>query len=317
MIPNPLRHDGSELTADEVLDGMDLSGHNVVVTGTSSGIGTETARCLAARGAHVIGVVRDLDKARGALESVGAQGVRLYEANLASLESIRSFTDQLVADGHDRIDVLIANAGIMACPFAHTEDGFEVQFGTNHLGHFTLVNRLVPLLLAGSPARVAMVSSSGHSFSDVSLEDPGFVRGPYDPWIAYGRSKTANILFAVELDRRLADRGVRATAVHPGGILTDLGRHLTEETMAALVRARGETDIRWKSIEQGAATSVWAGLVGDGDEVGGRYCEDCAVSPVIDDPMVSPGVMDYALDPDTAGALWELSEELVGERFDP
>lgn len=306
----------SELTADDVLEGVDLRGRTVVVTGTSSGIGTETARALAAHGADVVGVVRDPDKAHRALEAAGAGPVQLYRADLASLESVRAFTYAFFADGHDRIDLLIANAGIMACPFSRTADGFELQFGTNHLGHFTLVNRLAPLLLAAPGARVVMVSSSGHGFSDVSLDDPGFDRGAYDPWVAYGRSKTANVLFAVELDRRLSDRGLRATAVHPGGIITDLGRHLTEETMNALVQARGSTDIRWKSVTQGAATSVWAGLVADSDEVGGRYCEDCAVAPVVDDPLVSPGVMRYALDPGRARSLWSLSEELVGERFD-
>ena len=210
---------------------------------------------------------------------------------------------------------MIGNAGIMACPFGTTEDGFELQFGTNHLGHFVLVNRLVPALVRGAPARVVMVSSAGHGFCDVSLDDPGFERTPYDPWLGYGRSKTANVLFAVELDRRLRDRGVRATALHPGGIITELGRHLTEETMNALVEARGSTEVTWKSPQQGAATSVWAAVVADAEEVGGRYCEDCAVAPVIDDPTESPGVMGYALDPETAAALWRLSEDMVGETY--
>jgi NAD(P)-dependent dehydrogenase (short-subunit alcohol dehydrogenase family) len=308
---------GHDSTTDEVLDGVDLTDVNVVVTGTSVGLGLETARAVAAHGATVVGIVRDVETGRRNLDDVGATGVDLYEADLASLASIREFTERFLADGHDRIDVLIANAGIMACPQGRTVDGFELQFGTNHLGHFLLVNRLMPLLLASPSARVVMVSSSGHGFSDVSLDDPGFERTPYDAWVAYGRSKTANVLFAVELDRRLRGRGLRATALHPGGIITDLGRHLTEETMNALVAARGETDVKWKTVPQGAATSVWAGFVADGDEVGGRYCEDCAVAPVVDDPTVSPGVMRYALDPDTAAALWIRSEEMVGERFDP
>src|SRR6185295_18546113 len=171
---------------------------------------------VAAHGATVVGVVRDVDKARRNLDEVGATGVDLYQADLASLASIRAFTDTFLADGHDRIDVLIGNAGIMACPQGTTADGFELQFGTNHLGHFVLVNRLMPLLLTGSPARIVNLSSAGHRFGDVSLDDPGFETTPYDAWVSYGRSKTANILFAVELDRRLRDRGVRATAVHPG-----------------------------------------------------------------------------------------------------
>lgn len=308
---------GPESTTDDVLAGTDLSGVSVVVTGTSAGLGVETARALSARGADVVGVVRDIDKARRNLDEVGATGVELYAADLADLGSIRAFAGTFAADGPDRVDVIIANAGIMACPEGRTTDGFELQFGTNHLGHFLLVNLLAPQLLAGAPARVVMVSSAGHGFSDVSIDDPGFDRTPYDPWVAYGRAKTANVLFAVELDRRLRDRGVRATALHPGGIITELGRHLTEETLNALVDARGETEVKWKTPQQGAATSVWAGFVADGDAVGGRYCEDCAVAPVIDDPTASPGVMRYALDPDTAAALWTRSEELLGQTFDP
>lgn len=307
----------SDSTADDVLDDLHLTDVNVVVTGTSAGLGVETARALAARGANVVGIVRDVGKARRNLDAVGATGVHLYQADLASLESIRGFADLFLADGHDHIDVLVANAGIMACPPGTTVDGFELQFGTNHLGHFLLVNRLLPLLLTGAPARVVMLSSAGHRYSDVSLDDPAFERTPYDAWVAYGRAKTANVLFAVELDRRLRERGLRATAVHPGGILTELGRHLTDETLGALIATSGDRKIEFKSVPQGAATSVWSGFVASADEVGGRYCEDCAVAPVIDDPNVSPGVMRYALDPDTAAALWTRSEEYVGESFNP
>jgi NAD(P)-dependent dehydrogenase (short-subunit alcohol dehydrogenase family) len=308
---------GHDSTTDEVLDGLDLTDVNVVITGTSSGLGVETARAVAARGATVVGVVRDVDKARAALDEAGAASVDLYQADLASMASVRSFTDTFFADGHDRIDVLIANAGIMATPQGTTADGFELQFGTNHLGHFVLVNRLMPLLLTATPARIVVLSSAGHNHSDVVLDDPGFERTPYDAWVAYGRSKTANVLFAVELDRRLRARGVRATALHPGGIVTDLGRHLTDETFTALMASRGDVDVELKSVPQGAATTVWAGFVADADAIGGRYCEDCAVAPVVDDPKASPGVMRYALDPDTAAALWTRSEELVGETFDP
>jgi len=308
---------GAGSTTEDVLEGVDLTGIQVVVTGTSAGLGVETARALTHHGAAVVGVVRDVDKARRNLQEAGAGAVELYEADLASLGSIRAFTDAFLADGHDRIDVLIANAGIMACPQGSTADGFELQFGTNPLGHFVLVNRLLPLLLTGSSARIVTLSSAGHRFGDVDLDDPGFERTPYDPWVAYGRAKTANILFAVELDRRLRERGVRATAVHPGGILTELGRHLTDETLGALVRARGERKVEFKSVPQGAATTVWAGFVAGAEEVGGRYCEDCAVAPEIDDADQSPGVMRYALDPATAAALWTRSEELVGETFGP
>jgi NAD(P)-dependent dehydrogenase (short-subunit alcohol dehydrogenase family) len=308
---------GSESTTDDVLGDADLSDVNVLITGTSAGLGVETARALSSRGATVVGVVRDATKAQAALDEAGAGSVGLYEADLASLGSIRAFTDRFLADGHDRIDVLIANAGVMGTPQSTTADGFELQFGTNHLGHFVLVNRLMPLLVTDSPARIVMLSSAGHRFSNVDLDDPGFEHTPYDPWLAYGRAKTANVLFAVELDRRLRDRGVRAAAIHPGGIATELGRHLTDESMAALIEARGEREMIWKTVPQGAATSVWTGFVAGADEVGGRYCEDCAVSPVITDTNQAPGVMAYALDPDTAAALWTRSEELVGESFTP
>ena len=307
---------GFDTTTDDVLEGLDLTGTRAVITGVSTGLGLESARSLSAHGASVAGVVRNLDKARDALEEAGAQGVELYEADLASLASVRAFTDRFVSEGHDRIDLLIANAGIMACPQATTNDGFEMQFGTNHLGHFVLVNRLVPLMVDGNPARIVVLSSAGHRFGEVDLEDPGFERTAYDEWVAYGRAKTANALFAVELDRRLLDRGVRVASVHPGGIITELGRHLTEESVAALLENRGARELEWKTVPQGAATSLWAGVVADPDEVGGRYCEDCAVAPVIDDPEESPGVMRYATSPEVARDLWTLSEEMVGESFD-
>ena len=306
---------GFSSTTDEVLDGRDLTDVNVVITGTSAGLGVETARALRAHGATVVGVVRDADKARRNLAEAGADGVDLYEADLASLASVRAFTDRFVADGHDRIDVLIANAGVMAVATREeTSDGFERQFGTNHLGHFVLVNRLLPLLLTGTPARIVVLSSAGHSYTDVTLDDPGFEQTAYDPWAAYGRAKTANALFAVELDRRLRDRGVRATAVHPGGIITELGRNLTDETLGVLSERLSERKVEFKSVPQGAATTVWAGFVADADEVGGRYCEDCHVATVVDEAK-DIGVMRYALNPDTAARLWTVSEQMVGETF--
>jgi NAD(P)-dependent dehydrogenase (short-subunit alcohol dehydrogenase family) len=308
---------GFHSTTDEVLDGRDLTDVNVVITGTSAGLGVETSRALRAHGATVVGVVRDVAKAERALGEAGVDGVDLYEADLTSLASIRAFTDTFFGDGHDRIDVLVANAGIMAVPERReTPDGFELQFGTNHLGHFVLVNRLLPLLLTGPPARIVVLSSAGHSYTDVNLDDPGFVKTPYDPWDAYGRAKTANALFAVELDRRLRDRGVRAVAVHPGGIITELGRNLTDETLGVLQARLTDRKVEFKSVPQGAATTVWAGFVADADEVGGHYCEDCHVATVVDDAK-DIGVMRYATNPDTAVALWTLSEQLVGETFNP
>jgi NAD(P)-dependent dehydrogenase (short-subunit alcohol dehydrogenase family) len=317
---------GATSTTDEVLSGKDLSGKRVLVTGVSAGLGVETARALAAHGAQVVGAARDLAKAKRATAEVRAQaanggGLELVELDLASLESVRACADALVADGRP-FDIVIANAGVMRTPFGHTADGFETQFGTNHLGHFVLVNRIASLIAASG--RLVNVSSSGHRYSDVDLDDPNFEHTPYDPMIAYGQSKTANILFAVEFDRRYKARGVRATALHPGGILTELGRHLqpgeleaTVERINAQLVAEGRPPFQFKTIPQGAATSVWAAFVAPPDEVGGRYCEDCQVSQVTEGLIspVSPGVRPYALDPGHAKALWARSEELVGELY--
>jgi len=319
---------GATSTTDEVLSGRDLSGKRVLVTGVSAGLGVETARALAAHGAHVVGAARDLAKAAKATESVKAAAecsggaFELIELDLASLASVRAAADELLAKG-EPFDLIIANAGVMACPLTYTADGFEMQFGTNHLGHFVFVNRLAPLLSYGG--RLVNLASSGHRFSDVNIEDPNFERTQYDPWAAYGRSKTANILFAVEFDRRHRARGVRATAVHPGGIQTELGRHIGQKGLEELVTtlnatraSQGKPPFQFKSIPQGAATSVWAGVVADAEEVGGRYCEDCHVAGLLTgegSDMISEGVRAYALDPDRAAALWAKSEELVGERF--
>jgi NAD(P)-dependent dehydrogenase (short-subunit alcohol dehydrogenase family) len=317
---------GAESTTDEVLDGVSLSGKRILVTGVSAGLGVETARALVAHGADVVGAARDLAKAERATEVVrtaAAQGggsLELVELDLASLDSVRACADALVADGR-RFDVIIANAGVMACPKSLTKDGFETQFGTNHLGHFVLVNRIASLLKPGG--RLVNLSSAGHRYADVDLDDPNFEHGDYDEWIAYGRSKTANILFAVEFDRRHKDQGVRATALHPGGIRTELSRHLSEGALEALVESLNKTQaeagqpaFQFKSIPQGAATSVWAAVVADADAVGGQYCEDCHVAALAQgDGMLRGGVRPYAIDPETAKALWAKSEEMVGEKF--
>ena len=309
---------GYESTTDEVLEGVDLSGKRVLITGASAGLGVETARSLAAHGASVVMAVRDLAKGERAAETVRADAapgaeVELVELDLAALKSVRACADRLLAEGK-AINILIANAGVMACPEGKTEDGFETQFGTNHLGHFVFVNRLLPLVIAGAPGRIVCLSSSGHRFADVDLDDPGFERTPYDPWIAYGRSKTANALFALALDKRLQDKGVRACAVHPGGIQTELGRHLTPEMIQAMMqRVRG--GFKFKTVPQGAATSVWAAAVADADEIGGKYCEDCGVAVPGDDPEAMTGVRSHATNAATAEALWARSEELVGESF--
>jgi NAD(P)-dependent dehydrogenase (short-subunit alcohol dehydrogenase family) len=261
---------GATATTDDVLSGKDLSGKRVLVTGVSAGLGVETARALSAHGAKVVGAARDLAKAERATAEVRAQaanggGLELVELDLASLESVRACADALLADGQP-FDAVIANAGVMRTPFGRTADGFETQFGTNHLGHFVLVNSIASLIAPGG--RLVNVSSSGHRYSDVDLADPNFERAPYDPIVAYGRSKTANILFAVEFDRRHRARGVRATALHPGGIMTELGRHLqpgeletTVERINAQLTAEGRPPFQFKTIPQGAATSVWAAFV--------------------------------------------------------
>ena len=302
-------------TTNEVLQGMDLSGRRILVTGVSAGLGVETARTLAAHGAHVIGTARDLNKAHAATEQVRAQaanggGLELVELDLASLASVRACADALLSAAKP-LDLAVANAGVMACPKGTTADGFETQFGTNHLGHFVLVNRLADLLKPGG--RLVIVSSAGHRRSDIDLEDLTFERTPYDPLLAYGRSKTATVLFAVEFDRRHGPKGVRATAVHPGAIRTEAVRTLIG-AMGADGASRASA-FTWKTVPQGAATSVWAGIVASGEEVGRHYCEDCHVADVDDDPGHHAGVRSYALDAGRARALWAKSEALVGERF--
>jgi len=320
---------GATSTTDQVLSGIDLRGKRILVTGASAGLGVETLRSLAAHGAQVVGAARDLKKAEAATAQVGKQALanggslELIELDLAGLKSVRSAADKLLAK-REPFDVVVANAGVMATPFGHTADGFETQFGTNHLGHFVFVNRIAPLFRAGG--RLVSLSSSGHRFSNIDLADPNFERTPYEPFAAYGRSKTANILFAVAFDRRHRARGVRAAAVHPGAIQTELGRHLDPSRLQALVdqmnqqlAAEGKSAFQFKTIPQGAATSVWAGVVASADEIGGQYCENCHVGKIVPDDAtitaVSEGVRAYALDRDSAEALWEKSEELVGESF--
>jgi NAD(P)-dependent dehydrogenase (short-subunit alcohol dehydrogenase family) len=314
---------GAESTTDEVLEGVDLSGKRVLVTGVSAGLGVETARVLVEHGAHVVGTARDLDKARKATAGTATAsgdgpGLELEEMDLASLASVRAAADRLNAAGKE-FDVIVANAGVMACPEGKTADGFETQFGTNHLGHFLLVNRIAGLLKPGG--RQVNLSSGGHLYSNVDLDDPNFDRTPYEPFVAYGRSKTANILFAVEFDRRHKDKSIRATAVHPGAIHTELGRYMTPqvikqlmESIAAAAKAGGP-EMGFKSVPQGAATSVWAGFVAPADQVGGRYCEDCHVAVPVAAAGFTGGVMTYAVDPENAKALWAKSEAMVGERF--
>jgi len=289
---------GATTTAAEVAAGLDLTGKRAIVTGGGSGIGAETARVLAAAGAEVTATTRaDLDLADPA-------GV-----------------DRFVRRWSGPLHILVNNAGVMATPETRTPEGRELQFATNHLGHFQLALGLHDALAAAEGARVVVVSSVGHVNGEVLFDDVDFARHPYDPWAAYSQSKTANILFAVEFDRRHKDDGVRATAVHPGAIRTELTRHMGADELQGLIdrinteRKPGEPAFGWKTVPQGAATSVWAGIVASADEVGGRYCEDCHVARLVNDPESRSGVRSYALDPDHAKALWAKSEEMVGERF--
>ena len=309
---------GHDTTTDQVLEGIDLTEARALVTGGTAGLGVETARTLAAHGAAVTltarNMVRGEEVAADIRESTGNQAVDVMELELGSLASIRAFTDAYLAR-YDTLNILINNAGIMACPHGTTEEGFELQFGTNHLGHFLMTNRLVPALLEGAPARVVALSSRAHHMSPVDFDDLDFSGRGYNKWAAYGQSKTANILFAVALDARLRNRGVRAYAVHPGVIETELSRHMDDEDRA-LINARAEQIGNWtlKSTAAGAATSVYAATAPELDGQGAVYLEDCGVAP-IENESTSHGVRAYALDEDAAERLWRVSEELVGENF--
>jgi NAD(P)-dependent dehydrogenase (short-subunit alcohol dehydrogenase family) len=303
---------GAETTADEVVAGVDLAGRTAIVTGASGGIGLEAARALASVGASVVLAVRNAEKGDAAVatirERVPEASLELGSLDLTSLANVRSFADWFLSS-HDRIDLLINNAGVMASPFERTADGFELQFGTNHLGHFLLTALLMPTVLASAPARIVNVSSAGHFGSDIVWDDINYERRPYDKWDAYGQSKTANILFSVELERRFAARATHAYALHPGGIVTELGRHLEAddiETLRKRASDQGRKLPRFKSVEAGAATTVWAATSPDLAGRGGVYLEDCHISD-----QHAP----WALDADSAQRLWKVSEELVGQTF--
>ena len=268
---------GHDSTANEVLNGIDLTGKLALVTGGYSGLGLETTRALTKAGAHVVVPARRPDAAKEAL--AGIDNVEVAELDLADLDSVRSFADGFLASGRT-IDLLINNAGVMACPETRVGPGWEAQFATNHLGHFALVNRLWPALADGGGARVVSVSSSGHRGSDIRWDDLQFEQG-YEKFAAYGQAKTANVLFAIQLDALGKDSGVRAFALHPGGILTPLQRHLQHEEMVAfgwIDEEGNELNPNFKTPEQGAATQVWAGTSPQLDGLGGVFCEDCEIA---------------------------------------
>ncbi|MFD7790415.1 SDR family NAD(P)-dependent oxidoreductase [Streptomyces sp. NPDC059759] len=302
---------GAKSTADEVLEGIDLSGKLAIVTGGYSGIGLETTRALARAGAHVVVPARRPEAAREALE--GIDGVETDELDLGDLESVRAFAERFLASGRT-IDIVIDSAGIMACPETRVGPGWEAQFATNHLGHFALVNRLWPAIAPGG-ARVVSVSSTGHHASGIRWDDVHWRTG-YDKWEAYGQAKTANVLFAVELDRLGRDWGVRAFALHPGGILTPLQRHLPKEEMVERGWIDENGDLLhpdlFKTPEQGAATQVWAATSPQLAGLGGVYCEDCDIAEPAPEDDSRTGVKAYATDPEQATRLWALSAELTG-----
>jgi len=309
---------GFETTADEALAGHDLSGKTAFVTGGTSGIGIETARALAAAGARVVITARDAAKAEEAIAILRRASPNaefdFALVDLGSLTSVREAAKNIL-ERFPAINILINNAGVMATPFGHTADGFETQFGTNHLGHFLLTNLLAPALIAGAPARVISLSSAAHQRGDIQWDDINFQTSPYDRIKAYAQAKTANMLFAVALDRRLSPYGVRAFGVHPGSIPTNLQRHLTKEIMDGLRSQAANTAAPQKSktVQQGAASSVWAATSRDLDGQGGLYIQDCGIAPP-STPEVT-GVKAYVLDAAAAERLWKISEAMVGQTF--
>lgn len=314
-------------TTDMVLDGIDLTNKRVFVTGATSGLGAETARALVARGATVVGTARDAQSQADAADAIGAAArfggsFRVVSLSLDDLASVRKTADALVEEA-EPFDLVIANAGVMATPFQHTKDGFELQFGVNVVGHFVLIQRLAPLMREG--ARLIVLSSNSHRYADADLEDPNFERTAYEPWFSYSRAKTGNALLALAFDLKNRDRGIRAASVHPGLIQTGIGRHLdpleTQATMKAVEEQRaaaGKLPFEGKTIPQGAATTVWAGVVADAGMIGGRYCEDCSLARTLEDDeeadLLEGGVRRYALDPEHALAYWAMLERLTSER---
>jgi len=311
---------GAKSTAREVVAGHDLSGKVAIVTGAATGIGVETARALALAGAEVIIAARKPELgeeiANQINEEVGLKRVSFGMLDLASLDSVRHFAHVW---GDRPINILINNAGVMASPLMRTADGFEMQFGTNHLGHFLLSVLLAPNLVAGAkasgkPSRLVSLSSIGHRRSGVNFEDPNYNERPYDKWESYGQAKTANALFAVGFNKRFKDQGVNANAVMPGGIMTPLQRHMSLEEQRAMgwLDENDKPREGFKTTEQGAATSVWA-AVGDAlDGVGGLYLEDCNQAVPWSQEHPWNGVMPHALDPEAADRLWDLSVKTVG-----
>ncbi len=298
----------------DILAGKDLTGKVAVVTGGYSGIGLETTRALAATGAKVYVPVRNVDKAAETLATIKRGELIPLPMDLGDFASVRRFVAEML-ENESQIDLLINNAGIMACPEAHIEGGWESQFGVNHLGHFVLTKGLLPALLAADSPRVVSLSSIGHRRGGVNFEDINFEKTPYEKWTAYAQAKTANALFALGLDMKYADQGLRAFSVHPGGIMTPLQRHLQNEEMVALGWLDENGNLSelaaalFKSTTQGCTTTLWAATSDMLEGKGGLYCEDCDVAELADEDTPRYfGVAQWAVDPDLAVKLWELSE---------
>ena len=315
---------GPTTTDHEVLNGIDLTGKVVIVTGGYAGIGLETTRVLADAGATVIVPARTPEKARQALQ--GIPRVEQYPLDLLDPASIDAFAQEFLATNRP-LPLLINNAGIMATPLTRDARGYESQFAANHLGHFQLTARLWPALQHAQGARVISLSSRGHQRADVDFDDPNFEHCPYEKWQAYGQSKTANILFAVELDRRGEPDGIRAFAVHPGGIVTDLLRHMTDDELQGYGLSRTDSHGSlpagksvdeggfFKTLEQGAATSVWAAVSPQLNGMGGVYCEDVDIAAIRPpDTTGEHSVSPYAIDQEGAKRLWVMSENLTDTR---
>ncbi len=308
-------------TAEEILEGLDLSGMRALVTGAATGLGRETARALAARGAAITVAGRDAGRMRTVAAELasltGNDRIDWLELDLASLDAVRAAAARYL-DRHGQFNVLINNAGVMACPLARSAEGHEMQFAACHLGHFLFTCLLVPALLEGAPARVVNLTSAGHKLSDVHFDDIDYEHRPYDKWQAYGQAKTANMLFSVALQRRLGALGVTVNAVHPGAILeTGLGRYLQPEDYRLLaIRSGTDRGYDFKSLGAGAATTVWAATAPQFAAQGGLYLEDCSVGAVNQDPVAGEGgYRPYALDAAAGERLWALSQEWVGEHF--
>jgi len=310
---------GHASTTHDVLKGVKLEGKNAFVTGASGGLGAETARALAEKGARVTIACRDVGKGEGVAASIrdttGNAQIDVVELELAVPKSIDACAARYLERGVP-LHLLINNAGVMACPLARTAEGWEMQLATNHFGHFRLTGGLLPALRKGAPARIVNLSSAGHRFSPVDFDDPHYQKREYDKWNAYGQAKTANILFSVGLEKRYAKEGIHAYAVHPGGIMTELGRHLQESDIQELMSRRpGGKPMQWKTVEQGAATSCFAATSESLEGRGGMYLEDCHEAVPRKSEDQEDGVEPYAVDPAAAERLWKLSEDTLGYRY--